>query len=170
MARDADALLLRKWASADGAVVETPEDAGLDRDVGFPASYGVDMARSVGLWNQQRREVTALFVELAEHGVLPWHADQRYEHPAWTTGSDGRLYRSVQASGGASPSQNPATDTSTVYWRPFVLSVQTSTTGRRGTIEQATLAETRAGIDDERSVSPSRASTVIAEAIAAAQM
>ena len=46
MARDTDALLVRKWG-ATSTLVETPEDAGLDRAVGFPASYGVDMARAL---------------------------------------------------------------------------------------------------------------------------
>ena len=94
MPRDTSALLIRKWAVEAGAIVETPEAAGLDRSEGFPAAYSEDMARTLAVWNQQVREVTAALVEIAERGVLEWSGGQRFEHPAWTTGSNGGLYRS----------------------------------------------------------------------------
>ena len=164
MARDTDSLLVRKWATASGAVLETPEASGLTRAVGFPAAYGEDMARSLGLFNQQVREVSAAFVEIAQRGILEWNAAQRYEHQAWVTGSDGNLYRSVRSSGGPTQSQNPVVDLNSAYWLRFVLSVPTSTTARRGTIERATVAEARAGTDTERAVTPAGAAAAIADA------
>ena len=160
MARDSDALLVRKWAAAS-TVVATPESAGLDRAQGFPAAYSEDMARTLAVWQQQMREATALFEEIGERGILEWDAAQSFEHPAWTGGSDGELYRSVQSSGGSSPAQNPVTDTNDVYWRRFEVSVPTSTTGRRGTIELATAAEARNGEDDQRAVTAAGARSAI---------
>ena len=155
VARDPDALLLRKWG-ATSALVETPEDAGLDRAVGFPASYGVDMARTLETWQQQMREVSAAFVEAAERGILEWSADQRYEHPAWVTGSDGNLYQTVMSSGGDDPSEDPVGDTEEACWSLFEVVVPESSTSQRGTIETATNAEAQTGTDDERAVPPSR--------------
>ena len=105
--------------------METPEAAGLDRAVGFPASYGVDMARMLSLWQQQMREVSAAFVELAETGILEWSADQRYAHDpvSVVTGSDGEIYFSQAPSGGDDPSEDPTTDTEQARWRQLELTV-----------------------------------------------
>ena len=162
MARDVDALLLRKWA-ATSTLVETPEDAGLDRAVGFPASYGVDMARMLATWQQQMREVSAAFVEAAERGILEWSADQRYEHPAWVTGSDGNLYQTVMSSGGDDPSEDPVGDTEEACWSLFEVTVPESSTTQRGTIETATNTEAQTGTDDERAVPPSGLAVAIEE-------
>ena len=162
MARDTDALLVRKWG-ATSTLVETPEDAGLDRAVGFPASYGVDMARMLELWQQQMREVTAAFVELAETGILEWSADQRYAHDpvSVVTGSDGEIYFSQAPSGGDDPSEDPTTDTEQACWRQLELTVPTSTMSRRGTIEQATNTEATTGTDTQRSVNPAQVKAAI---------
>ena len=39
MPNDPDARLIRKWASATGALVATPESEGLTRTTGWPVSY-----------------------------------------------------------------------------------------------------------------------------------
>ena len=168
MARDTQALLLRRWGSAPAAVLESVADAGLVRSEGFTEDYGIDLSWSVGLFNQLIKEITGRFVELGERGILEWDADQRYVHPAFCTGSDGNLYGSVQSSGGDNASQNPTTDTNDTYWRMFELTVPESTTSQRGTIELSTLAEVRAGTDTERAVSPLNFKTVLDERISAA--
>ena len=169
MARDADALLMRKWATEVAAIRETPALAGLTREEGYPDSYGEDQFRSLALWNQQVREVTAAFVEIAQRGILEWNPDQRYEHPAWVTGSDGSLYFSVKSSGGEVPSENPVTDITERRWVRFILSTPTSTTVQRGTIETATAPEARAGLDNERAVTPASARSAIASALTSAK-
>ena len=168
MPRDADALLLRKWAGGAGAQVSTPEALGLVRNTGFPESYGVDEAWTHGLFNQLLREITARLVEVEQQGILQWVAGQEYLHPAHVTGSDGNLYRSVRDSGGSNPSRDPTTDGNGIYWRVIELVVPESSTSRRGTIETATVAEARAGEDSERAVTPQGARAYINQAIAAA--
>ena len=153
MARDADSLLIRKWA-ATSALVQTPEAAGLTRATGLPASYGTTDFLPLEVFNQIWREVTGSAEELGERGILEWHTDQRYEHPSWVTGSDNSLYRSVQASGGSGTSQDPTTDTSETYWQPFTVSVPNSTTTVLGLIRRATLAEARAGTATGPAVTP----------------
>ena len=162
MARDTDALLLRKWG-ATSTLVETPEAAGLDRAVGFPASFGIDMARMLSLWQQQMREVSAAFVELAETGILEWSADQRYPHDpvSVVTGSDGEIYFSQAPSGGDDPTEDPTTDTQQACWRQLELTVSESTTSQRGIIEQATDAEATQGTDTQRSVNPAQVKAAI---------
>ena len=58
-------------------------------------------------------------------------------------GSDGELYKSVQASGGSLTSQDPTTDSSDTYWEAFAISVANSSTTARGIIRTATTAEAR---------------------------
>ena len=167
MPRDVDALRIVKWAS-NSALLETPESQGLTRAIGFPESYGIDVARRLQTWHQQLREVTAALAEIARQGVLHWHASQRFDHPAWTTGSNGGLYRSVRSSGDPDPSRDPVTDVNNLYWRRFVISVPLSSTTQRGTIEIATRAEVLAGSDEERAVLPVDATAYVVAAIAAA--
>ena len=112
MPRDADALLIRKWAATGD--VATPESQGLDRSVGWPVSYsqagGDTPEREV--FNQLDREMTALAVELNTHGLLEWDDEITYDHPALVMGTDASVYVSVQDS----LNRNPTTDTSNTYW------------------------------------------------------
>ena len=168
MPRDDDALRIVKWAS-NSALLETPESQGLTRAIGFPESYGIDVARRLQTWQQQLREVTALLVELAQHGgPLPWHASQRYDHPARVTGSDGELYRSTNSSGGDDPSRDPVGDVNNLYWEQVEVTIPVSSTTQRGIIEMTTRAEALAGEDEERAVVPADAAAYVRAAIAAA--
>ena len=160
MPRDQDALLIRKWAGAS-ALVQTPEAAGLVRATGLPAAYGVDQFLTLEVFNQLWRELTGAAVEVAQRGILEWDTAQRYEHPSWVTGSNGTLYRSVQASGGSDPSQNPTADTSETYWAAFAVSVPSSSTTARGLIRTSTLAEALAGTGTSPAVTPAGLSAAI---------
>ena len=93
--------------------MQTPEAAGLTRSVGLPASYGTTDFLPLEVFNQLWREITGAAMELGEHGLLPWHTGQSYPHDpiSLVIGSDGELYKSVQASGGSLTSQDPTTDT-----------------------------------------------------------
>ena len=144
MARDADALKIEKWAATGD--IEDPEARGLDRSVGWPADYSQPGGRqpSREVFNELHREQTALGVEINVHGAgLEWDASISYEHPAWVTGSDGRLYSSVQDSTDA----DPVGDDDESHWRPLI---DTET----GILGLATDAEVEAGTDATSAITP----------------
>ena len=108
MPRDDDAILIRKWAAAGD--VATPESQGLDRAVGWPASYSPpgDNAPQREVFNQFWREVTAMLAEINETGCgLEWDARIDYRQHARVMGSDGEIYRAVVANG---PTEGNATN------------------------------------------------------------
>ena len=165
MARDTDSLLVRKWA-ATSTLVQTPEAAGLTRATGLPASYGTTDFLALEVFNQLWREITGAAVEVGQHGILPWHTGQSYPHDpiSLVIGSDGELYKSVQASGGSLTSQDPTTDSSDTYWEAFAISVPNSSTTTRGIIRTATAAEARTGTATSPAVTPAGLTAAIAAA------
>ena len=167
MARDLDALLIRKWA-AQSALVQTPEVAGLTRALGLPAEYGVNEFLTLEVFNQIWRELTGAAVEVAQRGILEWNSSQRFEHPSWVTGSDGKLYRSVKASGGTAPSQDPTLDASSTYWRDFSITTPNSSTTVRGVIRTATIPESITGTATGPAVTPEGLKAAIDAALARA--
>ena len=134
MARDSDALLIAKWAATGD--VQDPEDTGIDREAGWDATYlqpgGPTLDRA--LFNELLRELTALGVELNQHGLLEWDSLVSYIHPALVMGSNGRLYRSVYRSTGV----DPVSDTANVAWVLFHPVGPQGSTGAQGTAEEAT--------------------------------
>ncbi len=119
MARDADALLIEKWA-ADGTV-QTPENAGVDRATGWDAIYSTPAEAGGkqperGVVNQLFRELSALAVELNTRGLLEWDSSVSYVHPAYVIGSDIRIYVSGRNSTGV----DPVTDTTHADWKPVI--------------------------------------------------
>ena len=148
MPRDSDALRIRKWA-ASGRVA-TPESQGLVRSEGWPDSYSAAMGDvpKLEVFNQILREITAVLVEINEHGLLIWDTSITYEHPAFVVGSDGRIYASVSADV-ATASQDPTTDSARTYWKPLLMQASTEV---RGIVELATNYETTTGTDTERAV------------------
>ena len=153
MARDSDALRIRKWA-ASGRVA-TPESQGLVRSEGWPDSYSAAMGDvpKLEVFNQILREITAALVEINEHGLLIWDTSITYEHPAFVVGSDGRIYASVSADV-ATASQDPTTDAARTYWKPLLMQASTEV---RGIVELVTNDETTTGTDTERAVTPAGA-------------
>ena len=121
MPRDSEGLKIKLWADnllIDGDNRIEPQDATdvVEREDGWPASYGVDEFVPRGAFNQVWREFSGALVDVAEHGVLEWSANQAYVHPARTLGTDGEMYGSVQSSGGALTVQDPTTDANETYW------------------------------------------------------
>ena len=164
MPRDVDALLLQKWARLS-ALVQTPEAAGLSRATGLTASYGIDTFLPLEVFNQIWREITGAAVELARHGILEWDARQRFDHPAWTVGSNNELYRSAQSSGPpGGPARDPVVDDGS-YWTSFGVSVPNSSTTRRGIIRTATTAEGRAGTGTTPAITPAGLAALVARLI-----
>jgi len=113
--RDQDAIQIEKWAATGD--VETPENNGLTRSVGWPSSYsqvgGDTLSREVH--NQIFREITGALNELnTRGGILPWDMAISYVHPAQVYGSDGIIYVSVRNNTGV----NPTTDADASDWKP----------------------------------------------------
>ena len=78
--RDTDYAALAKWAGSGD--VATPESEGLDRAVGWPASYEdmtSDDAPEREVINYQMREITAAILDILDFSVLPYDANQTYK-------------------------------------------------------------------------------------------
>ena len=164
MVRDPDALRIEKWA-ANGDV-QTPEDRGLDRDVGWPADFSQPRGRQPTreVFNQLFREITAQEVEVTTRGLLPWDSRISYVHPAMVMGSNARPYLSVADSLGV----DPITDSTGSSW--LLLEVQgppgppgaagsdanvpQASTSEAGKVELATGAETLARTETDKVVTP----------------
>ena len=156
MARDVDGLNIRKWASAGTALIETLTSAGLTRSEGFPASFGVDMFMTLQTFNLLLRELTGFVVDVARRGILEWDTDQEYAHPSFAMGSDGLIYKSVQASGGSNPSQNPVTDDDDTYWTELRTAVVNSSVTQRGIIRTAADDEVTDGTATKPAITPAQ--------------
>ena len=65
--------------------------------------------------NQRFYEVDSFIADVNEHGVVEWDSRVIYAHPALVAGSDGALYRSVQAS----TNVNPVSDIDYSHWAPL---------------------------------------------------
>ena len=150
MPRDPHGLLIRKWAAnAPTNLVGIPEDEGLVRADGLPIGYSIDEYMSLELINGLWREFTAFMKDAEAHGVLEWSASVSpgYLHPSLVLGSNGMLYASVQAGGEA---QDPTTDTSLTYWRPF-----------QSDLDIASAAVIEAGTSVEALITPGRLRTAL---------
>ena len=158
MARDPDALKISKWAATGD--VEDPEDGGIDRSIGWDISYsqpGGSLPKREH-FNELDREVTALGVEVNVHGAgLEWDSSISYEHPALVTGSDARLYVSVQDS----TNVDPVNDSDESHWSPLIDTTAgvishppNASATERGIVELATDAEVATGIDTTKAVTP----------------
>ena len=115
MARDSDALLIRKWSESGDT--STPESQSITRSIGWGASYsqaGGDLPERE-VFNQLLKELTALAVEINERGILDWSSSLTYTHPAIVFGSNSTIYLSVQNS----TNVDPTTDADRSHWRPF---------------------------------------------------
>ena len=134
MARDPDALLIEKWAASGG--VQDPEAAGIDRETGWDATYsqpgGPALERAV--LNELIREISALGVDINQHGLLEWHSSVSYLHPAMVMGSDGKLYVSVYHSTGV----DPVSDTGNTAWELFQPVGPQGEVGTQGSAEAVT--------------------------------
>ena len=119
MPRDAHGIIDKKWASTPGVDISTPTDFGItDEADGFPVSWSQSGGQALPrrLWNWFFRRMTAFAVDVSTHGILEWDAAVAYVHPAYTVGSDGRLYRSERDS----LNVNPVADTDFSHWKPVI--------------------------------------------------
>ena len=149
MARNAHALALVPWATDAAAIIRTLDEEGLDPAVGWPVAYSVDRFPPLGVFNFWWRALSAGIVEVGQRGILEWHGDQAYLHPCFVTGSDGRLYGSVQASGGDLAAVDPVGDAQGTFWRPLVQSAS-------GLLTFADGPGVNAGALTDQAISPAR--------------
>ena len=143
MARDSDALKIEKWAATGD--VRDPEDAGIDHDTGWDATYsqpgGPTLERAV--LNELLRELTALGVELNTRGLLEWDATVYYVHPAMVMGSDDQPYVSTYHSRGV----DPVSDTGNTAWKVLQPVGPRGNVGPQGGAEAATFESLNANGD-----------------------
>ena len=112
---------------ADSGDRTSPEDAGVTTDAGWPlaAEQVGGMSVSRGLMNELFYRITSWAVEVRDAGLpMEWDAEINYIHDstgiAFVKGSDGLIYRSVQASGPAGGNAtDPVTDSMRTYWRLY---------------------------------------------------
>ena len=122
MARDTDALKIKKWAGSNPGNRADPPPELLAQ--GWFQEYslvgGIPGPERLYV-NQLLANLTALSEVANTQGVpLPWSDRNDYAHPAFATGNNGLIYVSVQPSGPATfDATNPTTDTGKVYWRPY---------------------------------------------------
>ena len=173
MARDTDALKIRKWADSGDRI--DPDDSSLNprlsRSLGWPASFsqadGNAPRREV--FNQIICEMTAIAHELNTRGMLEYDERQSYTHPAVVMRpADGMIFISKRdntptSNRGGPPATDATNSNENANWKSVIAFVdipdavtppQTATTARRGLIEIATNSEVDAGTDTSRAVTP----------------
>lgn len=69
------------WGSSAGAQVMLPEEAGLDREDGWPVAYeqfGTGKHPEREVWNGLLMEAVAALADIASQGILSWDAEVDY--------------------------------------------------------------------------------------------
>ena len=87
-----------------------------DVEKGWPFKNIVDSAK----FNQILFETTTMTQLLEKYGILPWSNSTDYEVDSLCVGSNGKLYKAVQASGPSSSYVDPTTDDGTNWVEPFM--------------------------------------------------
>jgi len=118
MARDTDALKIELWAATGDR--GNPENYGLDRSTGWTVGYeqagsGQEPEREV--FNQLFRELSGLFLEIQNVGILVWANDVDYRAGAIVAKGE-LLYRATGNSGpGLGGAVDPASGDATKWAR-----------------------------------------------------
>jgi hypothetical protein len=97
------------WASG-GAIIE-PSD--VKKQTGWTPEVPPHQWEN---WVQNRQDQYIAHVN--QRGIPAWDGNTEYEAGglSYTQGSDGKIYKSVTASGPSTTTQNPTTDVSDTYW------------------------------------------------------
>lgn len=92
-----------------------------------------------------------LLQDIEDNGIMTWDALTTYSLGSWVMATDREIYKSI-----ATPNTGSDPVSSPLAWTSFSSLVTTSaaTESQAGIIELSTLAETQAGADDTRAVSP----------------
>ena len=153
------------WASAGDT--ETFAAAGITISEGWDAEFSEQGGR-----NPTRESfntlVQLIFASINElnKGFFEWDASISYAANSYTVASDGRIYKSVQAS----TNQDPTAPNS-AYWSPLINNTEgtnqnplppTATQARQGIVELASNQETIDGTDNLRAVTPESLAAKIA--------
>ncbi|MDE2700571.1 MAG: hypothetical protein OXI23_17000, partial [Gemmatimonadota bacterium] len=124
MARRASGLIVSgasvPWAGNSGAnIIEYADVSGgaLVIADGLPTEFDSDRYIQSSVFNRVIHDLWDFAVDVGQHGLLEWHASQRYALYARIVGSDGNVYYALQPSTGHDP-----TDTNnSAYWRREVV-------------------------------------------------
>lgn len=113
--------------AASGDKLAVPDATQPDGSVSYNTGFGVDYQRPIGdplrktmprdSTNQLFFDLTEFAKEVQENGVPPWRNDVDYAIGAVALGSNGKLYRALQASGPSTSARNPTTQPA--YWTAF---------------------------------------------------
>lgn len=100
-------------------------------------------------FNEIMYRISSLVAVMDVQGLLGWTNLVNYAVGALVIGSNNVAYKAIQANGPATTVQDPVS--APTYWRPFT---ELATDTAAGIVELATAAETQAGTDATRAVTP----------------
>ena len=114
-------------------------------------------------WLQNRQD--QMLAHINQRGIPAWDGLTNYEAGglSYVQGSDGKVYKSVAASGPVSVVQNPTTDITDTYWTVAFASTAQATETVQGIVELATTAEAQTGTDDARAMTALKVKQAIAQ-------
>lgn len=135
------------WAS--GGAVVAPNDS--KKQLGWVAEAPPFQYDN---WLQNRQD--QMLAHINQRGIPAWDGLTNYEAGglSYVQGSDGKVYKSVAASGPATTVQDPTTDVTDTYWTIAFASTAPATETVQGIVELATTAEAQTGTDDIRAMTP----------------
>ena len=138
------------WAS--GGAVVAPNDS--KKQLGWVAEAPPFQYDN---WLQNRQD--QMLAHINQRGIPAWDGLTNYEAGglSYVQGSDGKVYKSVAASGPSSVVSNPTTDVTDTYWTVAFASTAQATETVQGVVELATGAEVLAGLDALRALTPANA-------------
>lgn len=140
MARRASGLVVSgsstPWAGNSGAnLIAYSAAAGgaLVIGDGLTTAFDADRYIQSSIFNRVIHDLWDLGVDIGQHGILEWHTDQSYAIHARVIGSDGSLYRAVQANDG----RDPTNSSNSAYWAEDSGEIASDTTVEAGTSTSA---------------------------------
>lgn len=83
---------------------------------GWPFKEIVDSSK----FNQAMYEYSTITKMIEKYGFLPWSNSTDYEEGSYALGTNGTVYRAVQATGPSTTAFNPVDDTTATYWETWL--------------------------------------------------
>ena len=115
MARRSEAVGIPNWADTGDRVAPADLTPPIVETEGLPAAFSEVGGRTISreMWNYLWYRLTLFLRDIEERGILHWHQDVSYAHPAFVVlGTTGQFYRTKQNSRNV----NPGTDADQSHW------------------------------------------------------